>query len=86
MAADPDESQVFELAAVRMRELADSAIASGRPLSWCDALYKGAEAGTTEVPWDHRPPVRQQSSPAVSHPALNHPQARRQPVRCHRSR
>lgn len=57
MAADPDESQVFELAAVRMRELADSAIASGRPLSWCDALYKGAEAGTTEVPWDHGEPM-----------------------------
>ena len=33
VAADPNQGHVSELAAERMRELADSAITSGRPLS-----------------------------------------------------
>lgn len=46
-----------EFAVQRMRELANSAIASGRPLSWYDTLYKSAEAGRAEVPWDHGEPL-----------------------------
>ena len=57
MAADPGQSHVSEFAAERMRELAGAAIDSGRPLSWYDALYKGAEAGTADVPWDHGEPM-----------------------------
>lgn len=40
-----------------MRDLADSAIAAGQPLSWCETLYKRAAAGTAAVPWDHREPT-----------------------------
>jgi len=38
MAAELDATPGFEFAVQRMRELASSAIASGRPLSWYETL------------------------------------------------
>ena len=41
----------------RMRELANSAIASGRPLAWYETLYESAATGAAVVPRDHREPT-----------------------------
>src|SRR5438477_2570772 len=35
----------------RARALAQDAIARGKALSWFEALYREADAGTTVVPW-----------------------------------
>ena len=57
MAADPSATHGSELAMRRMREFADSAIASGRPLSWYETLYENAAAGAATVPWDYCEPT-----------------------------
>ena len=53
MAAEQDETHRSEPPMRQMRDLANSAIASGRPLSWYETLYKSAAAGSATVPWDH---------------------------------
>lgn len=58
MAAELDATHGSQFAVQGMRELANSAIASGRPLSWYETLYKSAAAGTGAVPWDHREPMQ----------------------------
>lgn len=57
VAADPGTTHVSELAMRQMRELANSAIASGRPPSWYETLYESAAAGAATVPWDHCEPT-----------------------------
>lgn len=57
MAADPGTTDGSGLAMRRMRELANSAIASGRSLSWYETLYESAMAGAATVPWDHHEPT-----------------------------
>lgn len=57
MAAELNATHGSEFAVQQMRELANSAIASGRPLSWYETLYKSAAAGTAAVPWDHCEPM-----------------------------
>ena len=55
--ADLGATHGFQSAMQQMRELADSAIVSGRPLSWYESLYQSASAGTATVPWDHGEPM-----------------------------
>ena len=65
---------------VRARQLAQQAVAAGRPLAWFDELYREAAAGDAIVPWDDRVPNALMVRWLDAHPPL--PGARALDVGC----